>query len=141
MNAYKGKLSYDPTQCIVCQTCAFVCPAGAINITCKALKQSYDFIIWHNSCTLCGNCTYFCPTGAIALSDVRAEALPQSQKYTAITSSTLTFDRCPKCAEPMIKTPEALLNKGFSRLDDSVVALFSLCPKCRRESTFTKRVL
>lgn len=141
MNSYKGQLSFKKEQCILCQTCAFVCPAGAINITCKEPQKSYDFIIWHNSCTLCGNCTYYCPTGAIALSTLHAQATPQREKYTAITANVVEYTACPSCQEPMIKTPQTLLQRGFKTVDETLIALFSLCPKCRREHTFERRVL
>ena len=140
MNAYKGQLSFDNERCILCQTCAFVCPAGAIDISAKT-SLSYDFTIWHHSCTLCGNCTYYCPTGAISLSTLRPQATPQSQKFSTVTSHVVLYATCPSCHESMIKTPTSLLQKGFTTLSEPLKELFTLCPNCRRTHTFEKRVL
>ncbi len=141
MNAYKGKITFNKEQCILCQTCAFVCPAGAINISCVEPHKSYDFIIWHNTCTVCGNCAYFCPTGAITLSDTLAQTSPQSEKYTSITANMVEYGECPNCHEPMINVPLTMLKRGFKNISDPITSLFNLCPKCRRDHTFAKRVL
>ena len=141
MSTYKGKVAFEKEQCVLCQTCAFVCPAGAINISCVKPEQSYDFIIWHNTCTLCGNCAYFCPTGAITLSNKRAETTPQSEKYTSITANMVEYTECPHCHKPMINVPQTLLQKGFENVNEALTTLFSLCPKCRRDNTFERRVL
>ncbi|QIR77059.1 4Fe-4S binding protein [Sulfurospirillum diekertiae] len=141
MNAYKGKITFNKELCVLCQTCVFVCPAGAINISCVEPHKSYDFIIWHNTCTVCGNCTYFCPTGAIALSNTLAEATPQNEKYTSITANMVEYGECQKCHEPMINVPQTMLQKGFKNVSEELVSLFNLCPKCRRDHTFAKRVL
>jgi len=141
MNTYKGKVAFQKDQCVLCQTCAFVCPAGAINISCITPQQSYDFIIWHNTCTLCGNCAYFCPTGAIALSSTLAEATPQSEKYTSVTANIVEYGTCSKCHEPMINVPKNMLQKGFKNVNEELTALFNLCPTCRRDHTFAKRAL
>lgn len=141
MSTYKGKLTFNKEQCVLCQTCAFVCPAGAINISCIEPHKSYDFIIWHNTCTLCGNCTYFCPTGAIALSSTLAEATLQSEKYTSITANIVEYTECPHCHEPMIQVPLSMLQKGFEKVNEELTSLFKLCPQCRRDHTFAKRAL
>lgn len=141
MNTYKGKVAFDKEQCVLCQTCVFVCPAGAINISCVTPRQSYDFIIWHNTCTLCGNCAYFCPTGAITLSSDLAQSSPQSEKYTSVTANMVEYTECPNCHEPMINVPLTMLKRGFKNVSEPITSLFKLCPKCRRDQTFAKRVL
>jgi ferredoxin len=141
MNTYKGKVDFHKDECVLCQTCAFVCPAGAINISCIKPQESYDFIIWHNTCTLCGNCAYFCPTGAIYLSNDLAQATPQSEKYTAITANIVEYGACTQCHAPLINVPQSMLQKGFKNVTEELTSLFSLCPQCRRDHTFAKRVL
>lgn len=140
MNTYKGKVSFSKEQCILCQTCAYVCPAGAIDISSMNANESYDFIIWHNTCTLCGNCAYFCPTGAIHLSDEPANAKPQSEKYTSILANKVTYGSCAKCHEPLINVPEKFIEKGFKDITNELRSLFLLCPKCRQHHTFERRV-
>lgn len=140
-HTYKGQITFNKEQCVLCQTCVYVCPAGAINISCIEPQKSYDFIIWHNTCTLCGNCTYFCPTGAIALSDTLAQTSLQSEKYTSITANIVEYGECSHCHEPMINIPKPLLEKGFKDVSEELTSLFTLCPKCRRDHTFAKRAL
>ena len=141
MNLFKGKIDFNPDNCILCATCQFVCPAGAIDIQrSKEKKTSYDFTVWHNTCTLCGNCEYFCPTKAIYMSEDTAQSSLQEDKYTNIMSKTVTYSTCTLCGEEMIKIPDALLLKGFGFIDEHNKALFSLCPQCRQKQTFLKRV-
>lgn len=141
MSTYKGQITFNAEQCVVCKTCAFVCPANAISITCTQPQRFHDFIIWHNTCTLCGNCTYFCPTGAIALSSSPAKATPQHEKYTHVTANVVHYTQCTQCGENMTHIPQTLLERGFKEVDATLRALFDLCPKCRRDYTFEKRAL
>ena len=81
----QGKVSFNTDICVLCGTCQYVCPAGAINIEESHNKKGFDFQVWHNSCTLCGNCEYFCPTTAIRLSRDFNEVNLQENKYKNVT--------------------------------------------------------
>ena len=136
----KTKVLHDASNCVLCRTCEYVCPANAICITPKdAMHVSY--IIWNNSCTLCGNCAYFCPTDALHLEESLAPINKQSDKYITTTASEVTYTTCKTCGQTMVAIPERFLEKGFSRSDIALQALFELCPSCRTHTTFSKRVL
>ena len=135
-------IHYTSDACVLCGTCAYVCPAGAIDITrTTAHEKSYDFTIWHNSCTLCGNCEYFCPTKAIYLTHDESKVTLQEEKYTSVTQGIVSYTTCAKCAKEMIRIPDAFIRKGYNTITESLTSLFTLCPECRRDHTFAKRVL
>ena len=53
-----------------CQTCAEVCPSGAITIPPKADKgweKTPNVVVDQDKCVMCGACDNACPTGAVKL--------------------------------------------------------------------------
>jgi len=138
INHTKTKILLHENECILCHTCQFVCPAGAISIEAEDATH-FSFIIWHNSCTLCGNCTYFCPTHAIHAAQNDAPINLQGDKYTTTTSKEVVYQNCSHCNASMIGVPDTLIEKGFATLTPELRSLFNLCPKCRTNQTFNKR--
>jgi len=53
------ELSYDKKKCIMCDACAAVCPA-------KALDRGNPFFVDRDRCTLCLECIEICPSGALS---------------------------------------------------------------------------
>lgn len=135
----KTHVLLNEAECVLCQTCSYVCPAGAINITPHALGAT--FIVWHNSCTLCGNCNHFCPTKAISLASEHAPINDKTTKYTTTTTKEVMYHTCSSCGKLMQPISPSLLEKGFKTLSPTLVALFQQCAQCRSLDTFAKRVL
>lgn len=136
----KGKIAFHSDTCVVCGTCQYVCPAGAISIEKSSDTHSIDFRIWHNTCTLCGNCEYFCPTNSIYFTHGLNEVNLQENKYKNTSSGTIHYVKCTECGKEMIQVAETLLKKGFGYLNDDISKLSHLCPECRQKATFKKRV-
>lgn len=53
------ELSFDPEECVGCDTCLSVCGAGA-------LDRKNPFLVDRAACTLCFKCADACPSGALA---------------------------------------------------------------------------
>jgi len=67
-----GKISIVDEECPGgCQTCAEVCPSGAITVPSKADKKGWErvpnVVVDDEKCIFCGACDNGCPTGAIKL--------------------------------------------------------------------------
>lgn len=67
----EGKISVVDEECAGgCQTCAEVCPSGAITIPPKPEKgweSAPNVVVDDTKCVFCGACDNACPTGAIKL--------------------------------------------------------------------------
>jgi 4Fe-4S ferredoxin len=67
----EGKISIVDEECAGgCQTCADVCPSGAITIPPEAEKgweKTPNVVVDEEKCIFCGACDNACPTGAIKL--------------------------------------------------------------------------
>lgn len=136
----KGKINFDTSICVLCGTCQYVCPAGAINIEPSKDGNGYDFTVWHNTCTLCANCEYFCPTKSMHLTHDCNEINLQKDKYTSVTEGQVKYVTCSQCGQKMIKVTDELLLKGFNYVNEQIKALSCLCNQCRQKKTFSKRV-
>lgn len=77
----KGHIENDIASCILCGTCARVCPAGALIVDRKAGTWSID----HFRCVQCGSCVLNCPVPCLSM-------LPGYQK-PARSISRETFEK------------------------------------------------
>lgn len=136
----KGKIQFNTDICVLCGTCQYVCPSGAIHIEKSSDKLGHDFIVWHNTCTLCGNCEYFCPTKSMHLSHDYNEINPQEEKYKNTTKGQVKYVKCSHCNKDMIKVTDVLLVKGYGHVNEDIKKLSYLCSDCRKIQTFNKRV-
>jgi formate hydrogenlyase subunit 6/NADH:ubiquinone oxidoreductase subunit I len=66
---YRGKLVFDPADCIGCKLCMRDCPANAITIENVGTKENKEFICRLNlaHCIFCGQCAESCKKNCIAL--------------------------------------------------------------------------
>ena len=66
---YRGKLVFDPTNCIGCKLCERDCPANAITIENLGTKENKEFICRLNMahCIFCGQCAESCNKKCIKL--------------------------------------------------------------------------
>lgn len=136
----KGKVELEKNSCVLCGTCQYVCPSGAIDIEESENKKGFDFRVWHNTCTLCGNCEYFCPTNSIRLSTEFNKINLQKDKYKNITVEQIKYVKCRECGTNMIKVSDELLLKGFENINSQIKKLAFTCHTCRQNKTFLKRV-
>lgn len=136
----KGQVQTNTNTCVLCGTCQYVCPSGAIDIQESKDKKGFDFRIWHNTCTLCGNCEYFCPTKSIHLSNQLNKINLQKDKYKNVTVEQVSYVECIECGDKMIKVADELLLKGFGHINNEIKKLAVVCHACRQKRTFLKRV-
>lgn len=80
---YRGRISYDPTNCNGCGICMRYCPAGAIKVTKAGTKEDLeiDMSLKMTRCIFCCQCVDSCPrdclsfTQDVDLSSMDKEAL------------------------------------------------------------------
>lgn len=67
---YRGKLVFDPANCIGCKLCMRDCPAGALTIENVGTKEDKRFVCTLNMahCIFCGQCAESCKKNCITLS-------------------------------------------------------------------------
>lgn len=136
----KGKIQFNTQICVLCGTCQYVCPSGAINIKPSDNGLGYDFTVWHNTCTLCANCEYFCPTKSMKLTHDYNELNRQEDKYKNTSRGHVKYVECTGCGKLMVKVTDELLLRGFTYVNEQIKTLSYLCNECRQKKTFSKRV-
>ncbi len=77
-----AELSFDPKECVACDTCVKLCPE-------KALSRKTKGFIDRKKCTLCFDCVKACPSGA--LSPVGKE-MPVDEVMAAVLRDKPFFD-------------------------------------------------
>lgn len=65
---YRGKLQYDPANCIGCNLCVRDCPAGALTIVNVGTKEEKQFECHLNMghCIFCAQCVDSCKKGCLS---------------------------------------------------------------------------
>jgi len=66
----RGRISFDPSTCILCTLCAKNCPTDALNVN----REDHYWRIDRLRCILCGACVEKCPKNSITM--VKAYADP-----------------------------------------------------------------
>ncbi|HVJ05609.1 MAG TPA: 4Fe-4S dicluster domain-containing protein [Candidatus Saccharimonadales bacterium] len=127
---YRGRVEFDASRCSGCQTCQYVCAAGAIHF--DETAEGMRFTLWHNSCVFCGMCEQNCMSHAIHLSNDWHLAHPQEQKYQLVEQGTVPYQACRECGQRMLPAPLPLMQKAFRGDSPQIQALRQLCPICRQ---------
>ena len=109
---FRGMIRFDPTKCISCFQCAFVCPANAIQFK-LAPNGKYYPCVDYAKCIFCHFCVDACTKGAM-----------QSSKYHDIAYRSLDemFTPTEKLVEdPDIRTGDVEAVVEFVEKDGKVV--------------------
>lgn len=82
-HGYRGKLKFNPDNCIGCKLCMRDCPTGAIEII-KIGDKQFEMVIDLGRCIYCGQCVDSCLRKALEVTpDVElAEINPKNLKIT-----------------------------------------------------------
>jgi NAD(P)H-quinone oxidoreductase subunit I len=62
---FRGKITYEPEECIGCSLCVKVCPSHAIEL----LPETKRIRIYVSQCIFCSQCTDMCPKGSLKMSN------------------------------------------------------------------------
>jgi formate hydrogenlyase subunit 6/NADH:ubiquinone oxidoreductase subunit I len=67
---YRGKLVFNPTNCVGCKACARDCPANALTIKNVGTKENKRFVCRLNlaHCIFCGQCVESCKKDCLSMS-------------------------------------------------------------------------
>ena len=94
---FRGLIKYDPTKCICCFQCAFVCPANAIKMK-MAPNGKYYVCIDYTKCIFCHFCVDSCQKNAL-----------ESTTLHEIVSKSL--DDLLITTEKLVEKPETLVEE------------------------------
>lgn len=62
---FRGKIQYNREECIACQLCIRVCPAGVFHFN----KEDRNLELWISRCIFCAQCVEACPKGVLSMSN------------------------------------------------------------------------
>jgi formate hydrogenlyase subunit 6/NADH:ubiquinone oxidoreductase subunit I len=70
VDKYRGRLIYDPANCVGCNMCVRYCPAGALKIKNEGTKEDRKMKAYLNvgHCIFCCQCVDTCPKKCISFS-------------------------------------------------------------------------
>ncbi len=70
VDRYRGRLVYDPADCVGCNMCVRYCPAGALKIENEGTKENRKMKAYLNvgRCIFCCQCVDTCPKKCISFS-------------------------------------------------------------------------
>ena len=74
--AMKGRIGYDPADCIYCSICQKRCPTNAITVD----KEAKTWTIDHFDCIQCSSCVRECPKNCLRMEPVLVH--PAKEKST-----------------------------------------------------------
>lgn len=129
--AYRGPVCMDPSKCLACGICDYVCVSRAITVTPGegACEWTYD----PGRCTYCGRCVDHCPGAAMMQEADRGDAYAKSgDQHMAVE---VPYPACPECGEPTAPYCEAVLGAAFGDLNTQLRERGHLCATCRQKAT------
>jgi formate hydrogenlyase subunit 6/NADH:ubiquinone oxidoreductase subunit I len=126
---FRGRVTLDPTRCIGCGMCAYVCVSNAI--TGAAEGDAYAWTYDPGRCAFCARCVERCPGGALSNDDQPAPSYARPGELAVRT--LVTFPPCPDCGTPTRPAPEELARRAFAEVTDETRALLLRCERCRRK--------
>jgi Fe-S-cluster-containing hydrogenase component 2 len=125
---YRGRVILDPSRCLACRICAYVCVSDAI--TGAEEDAAYAWAYEPGRCTFCARCLDRCPGDALVMA---SEAPPAYFRLGELGVRHLVpFPVCPECGAPVRPVSEELLGRAFEHLTDDIRDLARRCERCRR---------
>jgi formate hydrogenlyase subunit 6/NADH:ubiquinone oxidoreductase subunit I len=125
---YRGLVQIEPSQCVGCATCAYVCVSSAITVD----QHLRDFVWRYDpaKCTFCGRCVEVCPTQALTMQSERPPIYHHPQEL--ITTHQIDFPLCEECGQPVRLANERILMRAFDEISEQIRQRIRLCERCRQ---------
>ena len=125
---FRGLVRLDPSRCLTCGICAYVCVSRAIT----GLEQGSAYLWSYDPgrCTFCARCRERCPGRALSMDP--APMPPYARQGDLYTEIAVERPACPECGKPAHAPTEAWLQTAFGQVDDRTRRLVRLCVRCRR---------
>jgi formate hydrogenlyase subunit 6/NADH:ubiquinone oxidoreductase subunit I len=135
---FRGELVHATDQCVLCETCVYVCSPVAIT-TDNEDKEGY----WQydgGRCTFCGRCVEYCPTHALSFLNQSAPTV--NQRSSEYKTHIVEYQHCKRCGALIIPLPYETLVRLYHSEEAAQHAVQNneLCERCRSkvQSEFLK---
>lgn len=125
---FRGVISHDTADCILCGACAYTCSPGAIILTDQGDKGTWTYK--EDQCTFCGRCVEYCPTRALSFKQkAPAPTLEREQHYII---HPVQLPICSECGKPFRRLPGDYLREKSPEMSFDQKLVDELCEDCRR---------
>ncbi len=124
-----GSIDVERDRCVLCSSCARVCPTATIRYEEDA--RSARLLFLEANCIQCGACARICPTEAIRLSP-RLAPSDERSVWREIQADPIAL--CPSCGAPVMPSRlRTWLQQRAQQLGagPAIVANTALCRACR----------
>jgi len=126
---FRGAVTLDPTRCVACGICSYVCVSDAI--TGADEDKGYLWAYEPGRCTFCARCVDHCPGRALTMA---SEPVPAYFKLGERGAQQLVpFPVCPRCGAPSRPVNEELLGRAYEEVNENIRELAHLCSRCRQQ--------
>lgn len=128
---YRGPVHIDPTKCLACGICDYVCVSRAISVV-----PGEDHAVWTydpGRCTYCGRCVDHCTGHALTQESDRGANYERPGSMREVVE--VTYPTCPECGKPAMPYNEVLLGTAFVEVSDDLRERIHLCERCRLKAT------
>jgi hypothetical protein len=127
-SGYRGSVALDPSRCLACRVCAYVCVSAAI--TAAEDGTAYAWAYEPARCTFCARCLERCPGAALTMA---AEPLPPYLQVGQLAvRHQVPFPACPDCGTPTRPVTQELMHRAFAQVKEDAQELLRRCERCRR---------
>ncbi len=125
---FRGRVSMDPSRCVACGVCAYVCVSGAIHG-----REGRDGYVWSyepGQCAFCARCHERCAGRAISMEASAAAVYhrPGEQRV----EHQVAFPPCVDCGAPRRPAPAEFLSRALPHVGEEAKELAQRCERCRR---------
>lgn len=127
-DGYRGPVRLEPSRCVACGLCAYVCVSDAI--TGDDVRGAYAWGYDPGRCTFCARCVDHCPGGALSMSAAPPPAYARPGELA--TQTLVALPRCPGCGRAVRLATEPIVRAAFAEPSQATRALLRVCERCRR---------
>ncbi len=125
---YRGRVLLDPSKCVACGVCTYVCVSEAI--TGVNEEKAYVWAYEPGRCTFCARCVDHCTGHALRMEPKPLPIYRQPGELRA--EERVPFSSCRICGSPTRPMTDDLLHLAFEHIGEETQELVRLCERCRR---------